>query len=110
MAIITLKITVRRAEGPNKVHTLEIAQNLAQIVEELDAFEVEDVAGEDATYEVTKVTIVMEQLDLIKTEPLDITFCRWCKAVLPSVEVGRPREFCSDAHRQADYRHRHNLA
>lgn len=110
MAIITLKVTVRRAEGRNKVDPLDIAQNLAQLVEGLDAFEVVDEEGDDATYEVTRVTLVIDQAELTLVSPADVINCGWCDVAVAQTPGARPKLYCRDAHRQADYRHRHNLA
>jgi hypothetical protein len=106
MAIVTLKITVRRAEGRNKVDALDIAQTLAELVEGVDAFEVVDEEGEDATYEVSRVTLVIDPLELESVSPADVVNCQWCDVPVPRLPGFRRKVFCTDAHRQAAYRFR----
>lgn len=110
MANITLIIRVRRIEGRNKVEDSVIAAELASMVEDLGEFEVEDMEGETATYEVTGIRVLVLQPELVPYLEVGDSQCRWCNTPLTQIGTGRPAEFCSDAHRQADYRHRHNLA
>lgn len=110
MAIITLKIKVQRYRGCAELSAMAIQARLAYLVNELPDFIVTE-AEVESVYGIRGIEVVTEQLDLIDQVVVPAPqLCRWCEVELDSSGVGRPREFCSDAHRQAEYRHRHQLA
>lgn len=110
MAIITLKVKVQRYRGCAELSAIAIQARLAYLVNELPDFIVTE--GEvESVYGIRGLEVVAEQLELGEEVLVPAPrLCRWCEVELDRSDVGRPREFCSDAHRQAEYRHRHNLA
>jgi hypothetical protein len=110
MATITLKIRVRRIEGRNKVEDSVIGAAIAEQVEDLGEFEVDDTEGETATYEITNVALLVEQLELEDADAPPAWFCAWDGKPISYRVDGRRRLYCSDACRQAAYRDRNNLA
>jgi hypothetical protein len=108
MAIVTLRIQLRRIDGRRPVDPSDLAAEVAQAVEhDLGEIYVEDVDGNEATYEVTRTDIVVHQLALgqpDETTPTSERSCEWCDTPMPVVSGGRPRRFHDDACRQAAHR------
>jgi hypothetical protein len=110
MATVTLKITLRRTEGRNRVDDLDIAAAVAQAVEDLDEISVDDLEGDEASYEVSRVALVIAQPALPEAEPVDSSSCLLCGAPLLNLIGGRRRQYCSDACKQAAFRDRKHAA
>ncbi len=103
MATVTLILRLRRIEGRSPVDPADLADALAEEVETLlgdTEINVVDLAGDDATYEVTatRATIPGEAPPVNNAWPE--TECNQCGAPIQSDRHGRPRLYCSDACRQ----------
>lgn len=88
----------------------DVAARLCFLINELPDFIV--TRGDvESVYGIRNLEVIYTELELGADEvAVPPRLCRWCGVELESADVGRLREFCSPAHRQADYRHRHNLA
>lgn len=110
MAIITLKVSGVPVKAKHAIAVEDMAVALAAELYQLVNIPVDDSKGFAARFQVDRVELVTTQLELGADPGPDPTYCRWCSTELTQLGTGRPAEFCSDAHRQAEYRHRHNLA
>jgi hypothetical protein len=93
MAIVTLKVHLRRSVGRNRVDMSELVTVLNDALLDLE-LEVVDVAGEDASYEVTRVDL---HTGPTAAEPPAEVACEECGQVVVDDPHGRPRRFCSGA-------------
>lgn len=110
MAIITLKVSAKVTKAKKPVFTDDIAVGLAQRVEHLGSFYVEDSEGYRATVAIANVELVYGQGDLLAPEDLTQLPCLWCGVPVEQLGLGRAKLYCCDSHRQAAYRGRHSLA
>jgi hypothetical protein len=112
MATVTVTLRLRRVEGRNRVGDRELAEAVAEaILENLVDLEVDDVEGESATYDVTRVLVVnLGSIDptgeVSSVMEAGIRYCDDCGAQIDLWATGRNRRYCSDACRQSAYRSR----
>jgi hypothetical protein len=104
MAIVTVKIHLRRSDGRNRVELSDLVAALTDALLDLDELEVVDVAGEDASYEVTRVDLHTAPT-AAEPPPAEVA-CEECGQVVVDDPHGRPRRFCSGACRIRAHRTR----
>jgi hypothetical protein len=106
MAIITVTVRLRRIEGRNPVDDFDLAAVVGEAVEAIGEVEVDDSVGESATYEITRVSLLIEQPDLKPGIVEATVFCLWCSKELVNDRPGRRRLYCGQPCKQAAYRER----
>jgi hypothetical protein len=107
MATVTVTIQLRRTEGRHPVDYDDLTDAVVQALADLDPVDVDDVEGEPATYEITKVRHIPNTGE---QETETTTPCARCGETITHmrspIKQGRIKLYCSDACRQAAYRNR----
>jgi len=108
MATVTVTISLRREGRGASVDVEELAEAVVDAVAGgLDTIDLWDSAGEEVTYEVTRVRRLADQQQPATENDSDTTTpCEQCQTPVTQTPGARMRLYCSDACRQAAWRAR----